>query len=60
MTKDEVIKLMTSSKSEKQWNENCDKVKAAHKGGYPSYWYETFIVSGVIAAMQKSWKLREV
>ncbi len=39
MTKEEVIVLMRSSKTTSDWNDNCDKVKAAHEGNYPDYWY---------------------
>lgn len=48
MTKEECIALMKSSRNDQEWNENCDKVKKAHGGGYPDYWYSTFIVSGMI------------
>jgi hypothetical protein len=47
-TKDQVMECMKGSKSEAEWNENCDKVKKAHGGQYPDYWYETFIQSGLI------------
>lgn len=47
MQKSDVVKLMESSKSENEWNSNCDKVKLAHDGQYPNYWYETIIMSGV-------------
>lgn len=43
MDKNDVIKLMRSSKSEKEWNENCDKVKEEFFG-YPDWWYETIIL----------------
>jgi hypothetical protein len=46
MNQAEVVKLMESSKSEKEWNDNCDKVKRAC-GDYPSFWYSSIILSGV-------------
>jgi hypothetical protein len=46
MKKQEVIDLMESSMSTKEWNENCDKVKKAHLGHYPDYWYSEMIASG--------------
>lgn len=46
MTQDEVIALMKSSKSASEWNDNCDKVKAACKG-YPDFWYGAVIASGL-------------
>jgi len=47
MTKEQVVDLMKSSTSENEWNNNCDKVKAAF-GGYPSFWYSAVIMSGVL------------
>jgi hypothetical protein len=38
--------LMASSASEKEWNANCDAVKAAN-GGYPDFWDKTIILSGL-------------
>ena len=46
MTKKEVLSLMGSSKTESEWNLNCDKVKEAF-GGYPSFWYSEVILSGL-------------
>jgi hypothetical protein len=37
---------MKSSRSAKEWGENCDRVKAAC-GGYPAFWYEAILASGV-------------
>lgn len=48
MEKEEVIALMETSKNSQEWNDNCDKVKKAHSGGYPSYWYGEMIASGRI------------
>lgn len=47
MSKDDVIALMMSSKDTKEWNANCDKVKAAHSGQYPDYWYKDVILAGI-------------
>ena len=44
----DVVSLMQSSKSESAWNDNCDKVKAANGGDYPSFWFAAIIMSGVI------------
>lgn len=44
MTKQEVIDLMRSSKTEEEWNENCEKVKEAHGGQYPDYWFASIII----------------
>jgi len=47
MSKDEVLALMKSSKSEQEWKDNCNKVKRAHNGIYPDYWYTEVILSGL-------------
>lgn len=54
MTEQEVIALMKTSKSEKEWNANCDKVKAACNG-YPDFWYSAIILSGLAAQVQATW-----
>jgi hypothetical protein len=46
MTEQEVVDLMKSSKTEDEWNANCDKVKKAFDG-YPSFWFSAIILSGV-------------
>jgi hypothetical protein len=46
MEKSDVVSLMESSKSESEWNNNCDKVKDACNG-YPDYWYREIIMSGL-------------
>ncbi|MCK4958025.1 MAG: hypothetical protein KAT00_01460 [Planctomycetes bacterium] len=46
MTKQEVIDLMKSSKSEEEWNNNCAKMRAAC-GGWPPFWYEVIVSSGL-------------
>ncbi len=55
MEKQDVIDLMTSSKSKEEWNENCDKVKAAHNGGYPEWWYFEIIESGLHSRVRMGW-----
>ena len=53
-TKDGVKELMQSSKSEKEWNANCDKVKAANNG-YPSFWFAEVVMSGLMDKTAKTW-----
>lgn len=48
MTQKEVLDLMSSSTTSQEWNQNCLKVKEAHKGEYPSYWYAEVITSGLM------------
>ncbi len=47
MDKTEVTDLMSSSKSEAEWNANCNHVKAAC-GGYPDFWYSEIVQSGLM------------
>lgn len=54
MTEPEVVALMESSKSEREWNDNCDKVKAACFG-YPRFWYEAIMLSGLAHRVRQSW-----
>jgi len=49
-----VVAFMRSSKSEKEWDANCDKIKAANQG-YPDFWFKAVIISGVVAEAQKNW-----
>lgn len=46
MDKEEVKSLMESSQSEQEWNDNCNKVKAAYDG-YPPFWYQEIVLSGL-------------
>jgi hypothetical protein len=56
MTQEEVVKLMESSKSEKEWDDNCDTVKKAHAGRYPEFWFVAILLSGVANRVMSSWK----
>lgn len=55
MTVNEVKDLMRSSKSEQEWNDNCDLVMEMHGGGYPAFWFSEIIMSGLAAEVQASW-----
>jgi hypothetical protein len=46
MNRQEVIALMESSASQAEWDENSNRVCNAC-GGFPSYWYDVIIRSGV-------------
>jgi hypothetical protein len=46
MTEQEVIELMQSSKSEKEWNDNADEVKR-RCNGYPAFWFSAIMLSGL-------------
>jgi len=53
MTRQEVVALMQSSRDEKEWNDNCDAVKK--QGGYPGFWFEAIMLSGLADKVRKSW-----
>ena len=48
MTEQEVVELMQSSKTEQEWTNNCDKVKAVFGNDYPAFWYKAIIASGLM------------
>ena len=54
MTRDEVIALMETSQTREQWNTNCDVVKA-NCNGYPPFWFEAIIQSGVGDRIAARW-----
>lgn len=54
-TPERVVRLMENSKSEEEWNANCDKVKAAHNG-YPDWWCKEIMMSGVDTKTQAKWE----
>ena len=53
---EDVTSLMISSKNEEEWNNNCDKIKAANNKDYPKFWYEKIVLSGLANKVQKSWE----
>ena len=59
MEKQEVIDLMKSSKSEQEWNANCDKVKKAERAktgaDYPEWWFYEIILSGLLNQVRETW-----
>lgn len=55
MSEQEVVDLMKSSKSEDEWNANCDAVKDACNG-YPSFWYKSIILSDLASQTAKKWR----
>jgi len=55
MTRQDVKQLMESATSEQDWNAKRDKVKAAHQGQYPDYWYVDIIMGGVLSKAEAKW-----
>lgn len=51
------IKELKMTKSEKQWNATCDKIKHARGGVYPPDWWEKMALSGLMAEIFAQWKL---
>lgn len=47
MDREAVIALMKTSASAREWNANCVAVKKACGGGYPAFWYEAILQSGL-------------
>lgn len=46
MTREEVIRLMESSRTQEDWNANRDRVKQVYDG-YPSFWFKDILQSGL-------------
>lgn len=55
MTEKEVVELMESSKSEEEWDANCDKVEKAFHGKLPTFWRSAIVDSGVYAEAVMWW-----
>ncbi len=55
MSEQEVIALMKSSKSEADWNRNCDEVKR-RCNGYPPFWYSSIVLSGLMYRVTATFK----
>lgn len=54
-TQEGVVSLMKSSKSETEWNNNCDEVKRANGGDYPRFWFGAIVLSGVLSTTKSLW-----
>jgi hypothetical protein len=51
----EEISALKATKSENDWNEQCDKIKAARGGQYPPDWWPLVVMSGLMTEIQCSW-----
>lgn len=56
MTQEECVILMLGATDERDWDARCDKVKAAHGGDYPAYWYEAVNKSGLMSLVFPNFK----
>jgi hypothetical protein len=54
MTELQVVELMNTSRSEAEWNKNCDAVKKAFDG-YPAFWFSKIVVSGLASRVAATW-----
>lgn len=45
--------LLESCQSEEDWDKACDRIK--NEGGYPSDWYATVVLSGLMARIAARW-----
>ncbi len=54
MSEQEVKELMESSTSEQDWNNKCDEVKK-RCNGYPNFWYDLIIASGLGKKIARSY-----
>lgn len=54
MNREQVVTLMESSRNENEWDNNADTVKK-ECGGYPAYWWEAIMMSGLAHRVKQSW-----
>ncbi len=45
-TPEGVLQYMRQATSEPDWSNRCDTVKKANGNDYPSFWFQTMILSG--------------
>jgi hypothetical protein len=48
MTKQDVVNLMRSSRSQEEWNQNARLVKNAFGGDYPAWWFQVLVQAGLL------------
>lgn len=54
ITKAELADL-AASRSEKDWNAVCDRIKASRDGKYPEDWWAEVMQSGLCAKVSAGW-----
>jgi hypothetical protein len=55
-TPEGVVALMRTSRTEREWNANCDLVKAANDRGYPAFWFEVMMLGGEMARITSAFE----
>lgn len=62
MTEQQVVDLMLSSKTEEEWNQNCDTVKRAFpnrgRPDYPPFWFKAIILSGILTKKSQEFEVK--
>jgi hypothetical protein len=43
------ISALENCKSEKEWDQICDQIKADRSGNYPPDWYDKVMLSGLMS-----------
>lgn len=54
-TPEKLASFMSEARNNNDWNKRCDMVKKVCSG-YPSYWFETIILSGLYNRVSSNWK----
>lgn len=54
LTDSEMIDL-GKTRSESEWNDVCDRIKAARGGHYPEDWFRRVNMSGFMAQTVRTW-----
>lgn len=49
------LELLKQTKSETEWNAQCDAIKSARDGQYPPDWYPLIVLSGLFARIRLNW-----
>jgi hypothetical protein len=55
-SKEDLIRIMESSNSKKEWNKNCKRVKMSCGGRFPKWWYREILVSGIFDNVKLNWE----
>jgi hypothetical protein len=50
------VGLMETSETAEHWDRNCDEVKRANGGNYPSGWYPAIVQSGLADRVAARWR----
>lgn len=54
-TPEGVAEYMTQATSAADWDARIAVVKTANGGGYPSFWFQTIIMSGLLSKTAAKW-----